>query len=232
MRIDLGVAIMGCVERLDNINQIIMQLMNEGVPEDRIYLVLDTEKEGCAITNRRAWNARNVNQTHHLVLQDDVALSTDFYQGLHAIIKARPNHLINLFCYSDKIVDASGSWAKSRAYLWAQGILMSSELADDYEQWIVENVSPDYTANDDVIMALWCLYTKRDMWVTIPSLVEHLDDKYKSLLKHNGWGKVRKAKRFIGTQSPLDIDWLKGIDRPVKLYSYRIKDFENDNWRK
>lgn len=227
--IDLGVAIMGCVERLENINKIMMHLANEGVPEDRVTLVLDEHKDGPWPTNQRAWRAADPAQTHHLVLQDDVGLPIDFYKGLIEVIRQRPEHLINLFCYSQKVVSAQVSWAISRGYLWAQGVLMPLGVRDEFLQWAEDNVNPGYR-HDDAVMALWCLHTKRNMWITIPSLVEHLDGEYASLMKH--WGKKRVAARFIGTASPLDIDWSCGVDYPVKVTSYSIGHFDKGGWRK
>jgi len=102
--IDFGIAIQHTphfANRRRWVETMVSQLREES-PEIRVDIIKDIRGDGCWPTHRRALlAARDV--SHHLVLQDDLALCRDFVASVKEVITARPENLIALYANTNAV---------------------------------------------------------------------------------------------------------------------------------
>lgn len=176
---------------------------------ERFELVKAIKGKGVWHTAKRAWlsHYRAPRATHHLVIQDDVELCSEFLEGVHRVIAARPEHPICLYA-NRKVVDevrAQGKhWAVIPDGAWGQALVLPSRDVPRFLNWCDDNIAPEYPHDDDRL-AIWCLYERRPVWCPVPSLVEHAAPAA-SLLGHSNSNRV--ARWFAGSSvNVLDINW-------------------------
>lgn len=153
--------------------------------------------------------------THHLVMEDDLALCKDFLEGVIEAISWAPHGPISLYI-NRKVVDdcreAGSSWARVEDGMWGQALILPSEQVVEFIRWDRENLRPEAFAYDSRL-AMWSLATGKPVWCTVPSLVEHAGAGASTI----GYSNSRRVSRwFIGENaSALDIDWSQGaVDPP------------------
>ncbi len=181
----------------------------------------DYGKEGSWPVSRRAWKtAGSKGATHHLVIQDDVVPCRDFVKTLLHILRLKPDVPIGIYA-NRKVIEearrAASSWALIPDGVWGQGIMLPADLAWDFLKWERAHVvaEGDYVRKHyDTRMAMWALKTKRPIWATVPSLVEHVAPS-ESLLGFSN--KHRVARWFAGVNtSGLEFDWTQGLENPTR----------------
>jgi hypothetical protein len=117
--------------------------------------------------------------THLLVLQDDVSLAPGIWEHLTAIISARRDQVVSLFC---------GAWPHMSAFAMQQAAVGGRhwarlDLAEFvpaqaliWPRAVAERLLADTESvegPDDQHIARWAHAAGETLWQTVPSLVEH-----------------------------------------------------------
>lgn len=157
-----------------------------------------------------------------LVLQDDALLCHDFLATVHNVIAARPESMIDLFipgtdlggrqvvlkaCYAGK------NWARLDRAHFVPVVALIWPRADVKALLAYVEAKPFPLKRwcDDANVAQFCRATRREVWATVPSLVEH-DDFTPSVIgaaHTNGRNPTRIAACWAGREewSPIELDW-------------------------
>ena len=213
--IDLSIAIQHTPSREDRrkwAQAMIEQLRSED-PSVPVAVIEDTQLEGCWPTYRRALEAAG-EASHHLILQDDLALCRDFIRSVKEVIRVRPNNLLALYTNASAV-----SRARERGESWVEklgvsgpSVIWPRELICEFLQWQDRHIDQDFLF-DTVRVSMWLIKTSKRAFATVPSLTEHLGCE-SSTMGLNNPSKV--ATWFIGEdRSALDIDWSLGVSSPV-----------------
>lgn len=185
--------------------------LREEDPDLALTVVEDHERAGCWPTFRRALLAAT--GTHHVMLQDDVAICRDFLASTAAAIRARPADLLSLYTQSPMIEEA-----RARGFAWLENpgesgpaLVWPTALIPEFLEWQARHINPDFDS-DTLRVSMWGLKTRRTTYATAPSLVQHLGSTSSSMnLDHPG----RVSPFYIGSEtSGLTIDWSRGLEAP------------------
>ena len=198
-------------------------------------VVEDWTKEGPWPTARRAWlEGVTGRASHHLVLQDDVAVCPDFFRHVLSAITACPNEVISLYANSKKAEearDAASAWACISQSCWGQGLIVPTNQINPFLRWEAEHFTPTYPHDDDRLV-LYLLSKGAFVHYTVPSLVQHLGVGV-SLLGHNN-PIPQRARVFIAAGE--EPDWSKGLPlaTPNKLGAFNsyLKQFAPGAFKK
>jgi hypothetical protein len=187
-------------------------------PELGLRVVLDPDPDGIPSalrTARVAWSAVAEGATHHLVLQDDVALVPGIVDQLHAAIAARPRAAISLFAEFGWLTASvcrisallGRPWAEvADHYVPAQGLVLEADVARGFEPWSARLPEGDTMDDGPLLWYLRELGVPR--WVTMPNLLEHTNAP--SLMFHEFQG--RRASVCFG---PGGWDWSAAATAPA-----------------
>jgi hypothetical protein len=194
--------------------------------------IKDGSRDGVWPTARRAWlDYARYDTSHHLVIQDDIVVCKDFLASVRAALEAQPHHPVSFFDLSRTITDAQAkglSWAVRRSLSMAQAVAIPTKYIQPAIRWIDQHVKPTAEGDDERFSAYFLTHGI-DVWYTVPSLVEHVDNG-RSLLGHPDklpTGKRRVAASFIGTnRSGLDIDWRIGLEKPHRGWGHSISEYD------
>lgn len=166
---------------------------------------------------QRAWLAGRPDvSTHRVVLQDDVKVCDDFPATMAAIAAARPASFVSGFLPRksvDRAVRQGVRWVSCRRFLWAQCVMLPTELGDEMLRWIEtsegQESASDWRHHDDVRMGAFLQSRKLPAWVPVPNVVEHVGDAIGgSTLGHNGPAARRRARSWIGeTNDGRMVNW-------------------------
>jgi hypothetical protein len=214
--IRLAVAIMAHHSRADRIPLLLERLK----PCTDVHVEIDQESVGPWPIAQRCWRSFPRDATHCLILQDDVRLCQDFYVGASRAIRHTPNSPIAFYANHRAISRAreSGlSWAPipSSHFLggvWGQAQCIPRNYVDPFLRWYEnrpEDVNPEFNdpKADDWILGQFLRRNKKQVWATVPSLVEH-DCPSESLIGFSNRTKV--ARWYLGDdKSALSVDWSK-----------------------
>jgi len=155
--------------------------------------------------------------THVLVIQDDVIVCKEFLQTVEKIVELHPDKTISFFSpYQEieKAIRRRQSFIQVDVFYYAQAYVMPIDKVKDFYWFSAEHISPKIT-QDDRRLAMYHLYHQDPVWVTAPSLVEHLAWDTTTTSSEKGQlpklkQEARTARRFIGLEnSGLDLDWSK-----------------------
>lgn len=127
----------------------------------------------------RAWSAIDPGSTHHLVLQDDAALSEDFFTHLFAIVNANPEHPVAL--YTDWACRNASAvrWATACGARFVEalpefvpcvGLVMPRAIAEGYVRF-ARRCDPDEP--DDGAMHRYFTHEGIRLRLAVPSIVDH-----------------------------------------------------------
>jgi len=201
--------------------------MLEGAPGIQSVSVVEAE-EGTPIWDsvRECWRKGiGTGSTHHLVLADDVALCRGFPEGLRRALATVPDKPVCPFSVYKAIEEArerGESWVRLKGGMWGQAQILPTEYVGDFLDWERQHVHPDHP-HDDTRVNLYATYALEDyVWVTVPSLVEHLGAD-ESLLGNNP-PIDRTARWYLSDGDARDIEW----ERPSDPVTERAKDMWTD----
>jgi len=165
------------------------------------------------------------NPTHVLILHHDVLPCFDFIPAVEGLLGLRRDEPMTFYTNSkatDLALKEGVHWLKLKIWYYSQAYAMSFPLMKDMISWINANVNQDDRNSDDERMAMYFYFHNRFVYATVPSLVEHIgwnsttvdyDRPMKNYLDNK---EHRMARKFIGIdQSPLTIDWSKGLESPI-----------------
>lgn len=176
--------------------------------------------QGIWANQYRSWASGTLvtGATHHLVLEDDIALCSDFLEGVKVALAAAPDCPVSFYANRLTIDEAratGGSWARIDDQMGsgAQALAMPTSLVRDFLQWDRANLRPEAFAYGSRLV-IWSLYNRVPVLCTVPSLVEHVGAGESTIGYSN---RKRVARWFIGeSQSALSVDWSKGVENPPK----------------
>lgn len=165
---------------------------------------------------KKAWLSFDERATHHLVMQEDITPCKNMVEGLVRALAAKPDVPITLYCRNKvihKSLEAGHSWARIPGGVWGQAMCLPVSLIKEWLPWDERHVQPDFV-HDDERLALFCVKTKRLVWATVPSLVEHRGAAQSIVGQSN---RTRRATCFAGESfDALYIDWTQGIEKPYQ----------------
>lgn len=212
MTLALSVAIMHHPSRDGLMPWLLRRLGREDVT-----VVTDHDGDGPWPTARRAWQARDPSATHHLLLQDDALLCDDFLHGVvwaTIAVGGAPTSFFYLHGgrkVIDPIVARGDHWCRIRD-VSGVAVCLPTWMVDDFLTWVDAHIAPEMPY-DDTRLSLYLQSTQQDVWLTVPSLVDHLS--VKSII--HARASHRQARHFLGsTRSAKEIDWNRGVlDAPL-----------------
>ncbi|MEU3017494.1 hypothetical protein ABZ635_08905 [Nocardiopsis sp. NPDC007018] len=142
-------------------------------------------------TTARAWAAIAPGATHHLVLQEDIALIDGFASHLRDAVAAHPNHPIALFTDGTSRNSSVIRYAALTGARWAeaapqytpcQALVMPRTLVEGFVRFARVHCNP--AQPDDEAMRAYLAYEGAELLLTVPNLVQHLP--VRSLVGNDG----------------------------------------------
>lgn len=184
----------------------------------RPVIVIDGDGLGLWPAVRRAWQTLMISSgTHALVMAEDMLPCRRFYDLATAALEARSDSLVNFFTPRLETLVAPARergvhWGLGADATWGGSVAMPREWIGEFLRWEAEMISPDYP-HDDGRLALWAIETGREVWVTVPSLLQHVGAS-RSVTGHGGITRNRVAAWYV--DDPGDIDWTLGLLNPAR----------------
>jgi hypothetical protein len=214
---DFSIAIQHTPDQADRrewVRAMVEQIRREH-PTIPLAVVEDKTREGSWPTYLRTLKAAAAGATHHLVLNDDVALCKDFVASVRRVIRARPFNLVSLYTNSRV---AFSAWHRHESWVQNSGVegaavIWPTALITEFIRWQRAHIACDLPW-EDVRVSMWLVKTSRPAFATVPSLTQHLGVGA-SLLGLNGHSKVA-AWSLAPDRSGLRIDWSRGLRAPVR----------------
>lgn len=169
-------------------------------------------------TYRACLEAAPSTASHVLVLQDDVELCRDFADGVRAVIAARPERIICLYVGGGIIGapllragERCSHWTVLPQHLWLPAVatIYPRFILEELLTWTLTDKYALRARVDDAVLGRFLRTSGHRAWATVPCLVQH-PDKVPSLIRRTAAGgrdRNRVAACYIGTHSPLDIEW-------------------------
>jgi hypothetical protein len=158
--------------------------------------------------------------SHLCVIQEDARICQNFAAVIAKIAQARPDDVIQLFTGSLKgktTKDFLQAQIKHKSYspVWFReihnvvAILWPREAVESFLAWspTAKVPGPQPPRSDDSVFGYWARTTHRQIWATVPCLVEHPPRGTDTSLIGNEFKGGRQAIAFIGDADPLEIDW-------------------------
>jgi hypothetical protein len=161
--------------------------------------------------------------THVLIVEDDVIVCSDFAAGLERIVEARPSDLLALWVSRNHgaaatAIDVIAPLRPNHGY-WFRlvptcvpvvALLFPRGIAEHFRDWAIDNPQPWSWLDDNKAVTNFIRAERIRLLAPIPSLVEHPDVEPSVLTGEPG--RRRTGFRYIGSCSPLTLDW----SRPAK----------------
>ncbi|MBV7245842.1 hypothetical protein [Streptomyces sp. MW-W600-10] len=196
------------------------QALLDDHPELGLRMVLDPLPDATASalrTARLAWAGSEAEVTHHLVVQDDVALSPGFAEDLLALIADRPADVLCLYVDWGSLSGAALRIAAMLGHAWSPvvepgyvptvGMVMPAALASEFA---ASHDEPGHRGIDDVAM----LDFLRERGITPLTPVGRL-------LEHEGndslVGNARQGRRHAATAGGVDLSRTGVLPVPDRL---------------
>lgn len=178
--------------------------------EDRLCfpaaVVKDLERNLWRTNKAAIWafaNPKNRGTTHHLWLQDDMMPCPNFRSLLCGAVEARPDAVISLFTMrATAVAEAANrgvAWIETPDAAWGGTVVAPVDLWRDFLAWEHQNVRPDFKSADRRV-SLWALARGIPIYVTVPSLLEHVGAA-DSLIGHS---MTNRTAAFLSDGSPVD----------------------------
>lgn len=172
-------------------------------------VVLDTERSLWHTCRRAYAEAAASTASHHLVLADDMMPCLQFPELLLAALTERPDEIVTLFSMRRCIGDALArnlAWVETSDCSFGGAVVMPTPVVREFLDWELEHVAAE-EHHDDTRIAAFAEATGRSIFLTAPSLVEHMAPA-RSLV---GQSNSRRVAFAYSDGSP--IDWATGALR-------------------
>jgi hypothetical protein len=160
------------------------------------------------------------------VIQEDTTVCRNFAPAVERIAVAKPDDPVCLFLsWLPQIIkrDALQALKSGDRYIRARpakfcpvvAVLWPVDAAERFIAWTESGVRlpghPGDVRSDDAVLGEWIRRRQGNVWITLPSLVEHPDTVLSVKGRQNAmWGKDkgRVAMHWIGPDAdPLELDW-------------------------
>lgn len=217
----LSIAIMAHPARLEDVERLLAQMDPDARKFGVRLEVCFEHGDGLWDTAKRTWRAYDPEATHHLVLQDDLALCQDFIPGVLRALEFIPDNvpvgLFNRWGYIKKAHKRGHAWARSPNVTQGQALMLPTNLIEHFITWCDENLKP-VARSYDMRFDLWMMNNGHLIWNTVPCLVQHIGGTRSVFVRDSGrkTNGARIAKMFIGEDKSalFDVDFSKGADNP------------------
>jgi Ankyrin repeats (3 copies) len=193
-------------------------------PELELEVVVDPLPAGrpsALRTARVAWSAVGRGASHHLVVQDDVALCPGFPGRVRAAIEAAPRAALGFFTEWGSRTSSVLRLAALLGKSWAevadpavptQALVLPADVAAGFDEFAEREPGDDLM--DDTVMRSYLRALGVPALVSVPNLVEH--DLAPSLLGNDArLGRRRSAWYDPGPPAPGE--WERGVAAPTLL---------------
>ena len=176
-------------------------------------------------TARGGWMLADLDADWHVLIQDDALVCEDFLPGLAHALLGVPDDVVvcpylgrggavgqrwvNLGHEADR---RGASWVLSHKLMWGVAICIPVRLIPE----MIDRADRMVGTPDDMRVSGWAKRTRRDVWYTWPSLVDHRP--VPSITKHRAAD--RHAVRYYAG-SALNIDWTGPVVRDPMLTRIR-----------
>jgi hypothetical protein len=210
----ISTAVMTHPKRLEH-----ARALRDSHPELGLRVVVDPDPEGPPSSVRSArlvWEAAGADATHHLVLEDDVALCADFRDQVLAAVRARPDAVVSLHAAATSRTGFAGRLALLRGSPWTVpvgpyvptvGVVLPVRAARAFAAYIADRaVLADH---HDELLKRFLDGTRLPALVTVPNLVDH---RPLPTLEGNVLADGRPSFCFPGDGGP--VDWTAEPTRP------------------
>ena len=201
--INLSVAIMTHPVRTAQLQNLIDQI------GDQIEYAIIIDEEGLGIWGNamNAWRAYIPEATHHMVLQDDVILSKNFFRVAKKLISIV--HATDSISFCDKL-QSEMNLAEREGFHWVvttkvrhgQCLVQPVGQIEDFIQFSEWFVRPDYDY-DSGRLEMFLKRHRRGIWHSVPSLVEHDDHGSVGAIFNEG-DEPYLGYKFIGRDTEAD----------------------------
>ncbi len=208
------------------------QAVREQLLPQESTLVLDPEPWGVPATLRTAtmaWAAMPPDATHHVVLQDDVVLASEFTAHVEALVRLHPDRAVSLFTdwgsRNGTVVRLAALEGRRTAaavpqYTPCQAMVMPRRLVELF----VASASAwdDPLEPDDNVLREFFVAQEEELLLSVPNLVEHLP--VRSAVGNDQQGR-RAAVCFVERLPPrwfADDDTVGRYDRVAFLREARL----------
>ncbi len=166
-----------------------------------IPIAMDTDRN-LWNTCKSAWLKHDRKKKWALTLQDDAIISDDFYKKAEEILKNVPDNLIVSFYAGNKLAQKIElAKQKGRGYVIDRKIYNEMALCLRTE-WIDEMIKfcDDRNATTDKKIQLWTIRTQKQVYYSLPSIINHRLDKsvYREIFNKNMPDSKRQAYWYIG----------------------------------
>jgi hypothetical protein len=176
-------------------------------------------------TARKGWELADPEADWHALIQDDAVPCEDFLAGLErALAYVPPDAVVSPYLGTGRNVpirweamaraadSAGATWVRSQKLMWGVCIVLPVGLIGE----MITHSDRRAGVPDDMRVAGWAERTRREVWYTWPSLVDHLP--VPSLTKHKAHDRV--ARRHHGG-SALEINWMgQAVTDPMLARRY------------
>ncbi|MEU7830416.1 MULTISPECIES: NAD(P)-dependent oxidoreductase [unclassified Nonomuraea] len=132
-------------------------------------------------TSLLAWSSIPPDATHHLLLHDDMVLSSTFFERAESAARAMPHAALALFAFWNSRNGAAVRQGALAGARWVPGageytpvaaLLLPRQVAGGYVEWARDRGD---TWPDDVLMGRYLRQAGVPVFVAVPSLAEHED---------------------------------------------------------
>ncbi len=129
--------------------------------------------------SRRLWRAGLESGADWLVqVQDDVQVPSTFRQATRAALSVAPEGcdvvaLFGIHPLARELARQGGRWYRTRAWLMGNGYCLSRAFLAEFVPWAEANEAIARVTCEDALINRYCAQTGRDVFHTMPSLVEH-----------------------------------------------------------
>ncbi|MCA2221094.1 NAD-dependent epimerase/dehydratase family protein [Nonomuraea aurantiaca] len=159
-------------------------------------------------TSLLAWSSIPSDATHHVLLHDDMVLSSTFFERAESAARAMPHAALALFAFWNSRNGAAVRQGALAGARWVPGageytpvaaLLLPRQVAGGYVEWARDRGD---TWPDDVLMGRYLRQAGVPVFVAVPSLAEHED---LASLVDNDFQGLRRSPCFF-TDDPRT-DW-------------------------
>ncbi|WP_153262594.1 NAD-dependent epimerase/dehydratase family protein [Nonomuraea phyllanthi] len=192
-------------------------------------------------TSLLAWSSIPDESTHHILLHDDMVLSSTFFERAERAARAMPEAALALFAFWNSRNGAAVRQGALAGARWVAGageytpvaaLLLPKQVAEGYVEWARGRGD---TWPDDVLMGRYLRQAGVPVYVAVPSLAEHED---LASLVDNDFQGLRRSPCFFSDDpladqgeagSPLDLPVIPFFKRGVAQCAVRVPG--TDRWR-
>src|SRR5574343_1821296 len=152
-----------------------LKLLLSFLDKDKADSYLVVEDTVSSVSGMKKCIANLENHSHIMVIQDDVLPCKDLVATARELIKLRPSNFISLFSAYDVTTEALRAgrhWAVLDRAWCLPCYIMPVKLVNEYLDF--DHLVKDDIVADDVRMSMFLEFVNEPVYVTAPSLVEHL----------------------------------------------------------